>query len=69
MTFSCPFGRYWYIRLPFGAAPAGNMFQKKIDKLLSNIPKVFGIADYILIAGFDAHGRDHDERSVQALCR
>ena len=33
-TFSCPFGRYWYKQLPFGAAPAGNMLQQKIDELL-----------------------------------
>ena len=27
--FSCPFGRYRYIRLQFGATPAGNLSQKK----------------------------------------
>ena len=26
-TFTCHFGRYRYKQLPFGAAPAGNMFQ------------------------------------------
>ena len=26
-TFACPFGRYQYKCLPFGAVPAGNMFQ------------------------------------------
>ena len=26
-TFMCQFGRYKYKRLPFGAAPAGDMFQ------------------------------------------
>ena len=30
-TFTCPFGWYWYKCLPFGAVPAGNMFQHKID--------------------------------------
>ena len=29
-TFSCPFDRYRYIRLPFRAALVGDMFQKKI---------------------------------------
>ena len=28
-TFACPFGRYQYKHLPFGAAPEGNMFQHK----------------------------------------
>ena len=43
MTFSSPFGRYQYIRPPLGAAPARNIFQKKIDELFNDIPNVFGI--------------------------
>ena len=27
--FACQFGRYTYKRLPFGAAPVGDMFQQK----------------------------------------
>ena len=67
--FSCPFGRYQYIRPPFGAAPAGDKFQRKIDKLFNDIPNVFGIADDILIAGFHADGRDHDASLEQVLQR
>ena len=40
MTFSCPFGRYLYIRLWFGVALAGDMFQEKIDEFFSDIPYV-----------------------------
>ena len=58
---------YWYIRLPIGAALAGSMFQKKIDKLFSDIPNVFGIADDILIAGFGADGRVHHMRLEQVM--
>ena len=43
------------------------MFQRKINKLLNDIPNVFGIADDILIAGFDADGRDHDVSLEQVL--
>ena len=66
----CPFGRYRYIRLPFRVAPVGDMFQK-IDKLFSNMPNVFGIADDILISGFDGQGKDHDETldKVFRVCR
>ena len=53
-------GRYRYIKLPFGVAPASDMFQKKIDELFSGIPNVFSIADEILISDFDEQGRDHD---------
>ena len=45
------------------------MVNKNIDKLLNDIPNVFGITDDILIAGFDADGRNHVERLEQVLCR
>ena len=59
--FSCPFDRYRYIRLPLGAAPADNMFQKKIDELLGGMLNVFGIGDDILITGSDEQSKDHQE--------
>ena len=31
------------------------------------MPSVFGIADDILIAGFDADGKDHDMKLEQVL--
>ena len=42
-----------------------------MDKLLNGQPNVFGIADDILIAGFDNVGRDHDETvdKVLEICR
>ena len=45
------------------------MFQKMIDELFNDLPNAFGIADDILIAGFDADGRDHVARLEQALWR
>ena len=48
-TFSCPFDRYHYKHLPFGAAPVGDMFQRKVDKIFNDIPNVFRIADDILV--------------------
>ena len=55
------FSRYRYIRLPLIAALVGDVFKKKIDKLSSTISNVFGMADDILIAGFDEWGKDHNE--------
>ena len=58
-------------RLPFGLAPTGDMFQQKIDKILKNLPDVFGIADDILVVGYDTDGKDHDEmlQKVLQICR
>ena len=41
-------------------APAGDIFQKKIEKLFNGMANIFSIADDILIVGFDELGRDHD---------
>ena len=35
------------------------MFQRKIDELSEGLPSMFGVADGILIAGFNDIGRDH----------
>ena len=59
-TFTCPFGRYQYKQLLFGAVLAGDMFQCKIDEIFSNMHNVFGIAEDILVIGYDENGADHD---------
>ena len=70
-TFACQFGRYRYKRLPFGAAPAGDMFQHKIDEIFKDLPNVFGIADDILVVRYDSDGKDHDKTLwwVLKICR
>ena len=52
-------------------APTSDMFQRKIDELFKGIPKMFGITDDILIAGFDELDRDHNEAVVKVIeiCR
>ena len=70
-TFACPFGRYRYNHLPFRAALVGNMFQCKIDETFNDIPNVFGIADDILVIGYNKYGTDHNETVYKVLkcCR
>ena len=36
------------------------MFQCKIDEIFNDMPNVFGIADDILVIGYDKDGADHD---------
>ena len=55
-TFSFPFSRYRNVRLPYGAAPAGDMFKKKKVELFSEIANVFGTAEDSLITDFDEWG-------------
>ena len=65
--FACPFGRYQYKCLPFGAVPVGNMFQHKIDEIFNNMPNVFGIEDDILVIGYDEDGTDYNEAVYNML--
>ena len=60
-TFACQFGRYRYKTLPFGAAPAGDMFQRHMDEIFKDLPNVFGTADDILVVGYKGDGKDHDK--------
>ena len=53
--------------MPFGAAPTGDMFQRKIDKIFKDLPVVFGIGDDILVVGYDRDGKDHDETLQRVL--
>ena len=69
--FACQFGRYRYKRLPFGAAPAGIMFQCMTEEIFKDLPNVLGIGDDIVAVGYDSDGMDHNETLWQILqiCR
>ena len=40
---------------------------KKIDEIFTDIPNVFGIADDILVIGYDEDGTDHDKAAYNVL--
>ena len=48
-TFNTPFGRYRFLRLPFGLKSAQDVFQKRIDETFQDIPGIEIVADDILI--------------------
>ena len=68
-TFSCLFGRYHYKCLPFGVMLVGNMFQRKIDEIFNDIPNIFGIADDILVIGYNKDRADHNKAVYSVLER
>ena len=47
------------------------MFQHKIDEIFSDMPNIFGIADNILVIGYDEDRADHDAtvHKVLRLCK
>ena len=66
-TFNSPFGRYKYLRLPFGIKSSSEVFQKTISQILENIDGCEVIADDILIWGQDKE--EHNQRLCAVLER
>ena len=61
-TFNTPWGKYRWLRLPFGLKVSGDVFQERLDKLLR---LVSGIANDIVIHGPTENTHN---RTVLILC-
>ena len=66
-TFNTPFGRYSYLRLPFGISSAPEVFQRKNYELFGDIPNVHIVFDDIIIAVAD--DAEHDTALRELLER
>ena len=66
-TFNSPFGRYKYLRLPFGIKSSSEVFQRTISQILENIDGCEVIADDILIWGQEKE--EHNQRLCAVLER
>jgi len=62
-TFATPYGRYKWIRLPFGLSASSEIFQKHLIHALENLPGVLCIVDDILIYGTG----ETDEEATAAM--
>ena len=72
-TFQTPWGRYRWLRLPFGLAVSSEIFQKRLQMALDGLDGVICIADDILVYGIgDNHEqavKDHDIKLHKLLNR
>ena len=59
-TFNSPFGRYRFLRLPFGLICAQVKFQRKVDETFGDLPCVTAIADDIVVYSYNSDFSDHD---------
>ena len=50
-TFNTPWGKYMWLRMPFGLKVSGDVFQERMDGLLRLVPGVLGIMNDIVIHG------------------
>ena len=72
-TFQSPWGRYRWLRLPFGVSPAPEYFQMKFHQNLEGLKGVYDIADDVTIVGkgatYEEALKDHDRNLTNFLER
>ena len=68
-TFSTPFGRYRYLRLPFGISASSNLFQQRMDELCESLPGVMVIVDDIIVYGHSSEEHDKNLRNLLLRAR
>lgn len=72
-TFHTPFGRYRWLRLPFGVSSGPEEYQSRMQEAMAGLPGVLNIADDVLIFGSgttqEEAERDHDENLYKFLLR
>ena len=70
-TFWTPFGRYRYLRMPFGVSLAPEEFESNLQERLADLEGVEVIRDDILVMGFrdteEEADSNHDENLIKLL--
>ena len=62
MTFNTHLDRYWFLRVPFRLKMSQDIFQMRMDDIVTQCPGVFTIHDDICIYGKD--GKEHDANLI-----
>ena len=64
-TFNTPFGRYRFLRLPFGFNLSQDIFQERMNMILENCPGTISIADDIGV--FGKNQQEHDNNLINLM--
>ena len=64
-TFNIPWGKYKWLRLPFGLKVSADVFQERLDAVLKEVKEITECIDDILARGVDS--KDHDVNLLQLL--
>ena len=68
-TFQTCFGRYRWLRLPFGLSVSSEIFQKKLLEAFTDLPGVICIADDIVIHGKSKEEHGENLRKFLSRCQ
>ena len=73
ITFKTPFGRFRWLRMPFGICSAPEEFQRRMNNTFENLKGTAIIAEDLLVFGegddIESATKDHDENLKNALQR
>ena len=64
-TFNTPWGKYEWLRLPFGLKVSSDVFQERLNSVLQGVKGITGCVDDILARGVDS--KDHDVNVLKLL--
>ena len=64
-TFNTPWGKYKWLRLPFGLKVSSDVFQERLNSVLQGVKGIIGCVDDILARGVDS--KDHDVNLLKLL--
>ena len=68
-TFQTPFGRYRWNVLPFGLCVSSEIFQRKLQETLSDLPGIIIVADDITIYGETEEEHDKNLKALLQKCQ
>lgn len=68
-TFNTIFGRYHFLRLPFGIVSAQDEFQRRIDETYEGLEGVTSIVDGIIVFGRSKEEHDRNLRAMLSRTR
>ena len=63
-TFNTPYGRYRFLRLPFGIVSAQDEFQLKMDETFEGLPGITPLVDNIIVTGRTQEEHDTNLRAT-----
>ena len=68
-TFQTTFGRYRWLRLPFGTNVSSEIFQRKLLEALEGLPGIVCIADDVIVHGHTKEEHDCNLRKFLQRCQ
>ncbi|KAK3760285.1 hypothetical protein RRG08_037345 [Elysia crispata] len=68
-TFQTCFGRYRYLRLPFGLNVSAEIFQKKVLQVFGDMDGVIVVVDDLIVHDPTKEEHDHNLRAVLQKCQ